>query len=189
MTKKTNPLESISAQLDGQSKKRGMPPVEKWNPPLSGDMDMEIRRDGTWLHEGAAIQRKELVRLFSTILKREGDDYFLVTPVEKWRIKVEDAPLHAVLLRQTTVNEQSALEFETLTGDVVVADKDHPIRVEVDKQTGEPSPYIYVRAHLEALIARNVFYQLVDNAEVDSCDGESRLYVSSAGERFLLGSA
>lgn len=183
-----DPLDSLSAQLAAQPKKSALPPVEKWNPPLSGDLDLVIQRDGAWIHEGTAIKRKELVRLFSTILKREGDDYFLVTPVEKWRIQVEDAPLHAVLLRDTQVNGKPALEFETLTGDVVVADADHPIRVAVDKASGEPSPYIHVRAQLEALIARNVFYQLVDKAELDNCSGVSELYVSSAGERFLLGS-
>lgn len=188
MSRKQDPLEAISAQLDTQPRRAGLPPVEKWNPPLSGDLDLVIRRDGTWLHEGTPILRKELVRLFSTILKREGDEYFLVTPVEKWRIQVEDAPLHAVLLRETQVNGQPALEFETLTGDVVIADREHPIRVAVDKASGEPSPYIHVRAHLEALIARNVFYELVDRAELDNCNGIDELYVCSAGERFLLGS-
>lgn len=189
MSKKQDPLESLTTQMKEQPKKSGLPPVEKWNPPLSGDLDLEIKRDGTWLHEGTPIQRKELVRLFSTILKREGDEYFLVTPVEKWRIRVEDAPLHAILLRETTQNGEPALEFETLTGDVVVADADHPIRVEVDGSSGEPSPYIHVRANLDALIVRNVFYHMVDNAELESCDGENRLYISSAGEKFLLGSA
>lgn len=189
MTNKQDPLESLTAQLDEQPKKSGLPPVEKWNPPLSGDLDLEIQRDGTWIHEGTPIHRKELVRLFSTILKREGDEYFLVTPVEKWRIRVEDAPLHAILFREITQNDVPALEFETLTGDVVVADADHPIRVTVDHKTGEPSPYIHVRANLDALIARNVFYHMVDGAELENCDGESHLYINSAGEKFLLGSA
>lgn len=181
-------LDALSSQLESQPKSRALPPVEKWNPPLSGDIDILIRRDGTWLHEGTPILRKELVRLFSTILKREGDEHFLVTPVEKWRIKVEDAPLHAIALRETTVDGLPALEFETLTDDRVVADAQHPLRVEIDPESGEPSPYIRVRANLDAVIARSVFYQLVDRAEEESLQGVSRLYVTSAGQKFLLGS-
>lgn len=188
MTDKRHSLDSISSQLEMQPRTRALPPVENWNPPLSGDIDILIRRDGTWLHEGTPIQRKELVRLFSTILKREGDAYFLVTPVEKWRIRVEDAPLHAVALRETTVEGLPALEFETLTGDRVVADAQHPLRVVIDPESGEPSPYIRVRANLDALIARSVFYQLVDRAEEETHQGASQLYVTSAGQRFLLGS-
>ena len=180
-------LDRLSDQLSTQPKQRGLPPVEKWNPPLSGDIDICIKRDGTWLHEGTPILRKELVSLFSTILKREGDEYFLVTPVEKWRIQVEDAPLHAVAMSEVRVDQQPALQFETMTGDLVVADAQHPIRVTHDSQSGEPSPYILVRRNLEALINRNVFYQLVDLAQEVEEDGSKKLYVSSAGERFLLG--
>lgn len=188
MTDKPHPLDALSSQLALQPESRALPPVEKWNPPLSGNIDIVIRRDGTWLHEGTPILRKALVRLFSTILKREGDDYFLVTPVEKWRIQVEDAPLHAVALRQTMVDGLPALEFETLTDDRVVADAQHPLRVDIDPESGEPSPYIRVRANLDAVIARNVFYQLVDMAQEENRSGVSQLYVTSAGQRFLLGS-
>jgi uncharacterized protein len=187
MTDKPDPLDALSSQLESQPKSRALPPVEKWNPPLSGDIDIVIRRDGTWLHEGTPILRKELVRLFSTILKREGDDYFLVTPVEKWRIQVEDVPLHAVALRETIVDGLPALEFETLTDDRVIADVQHPLRVDVDPESGEPSPYIRVRANLDAVIARSVFYQLVDRAEEETRQDVSQLFVTSAGQRFLLG--
>lgn len=176
-------LDNISAQLGDQAQAKKLPPVEKWNPPLSGDLDLVIKRDGTWLHEGSPIQRQELVRLFSTVLKREGDDYFLVTPVEKWRIQVEDVPLHAVSVQVTQVNNLPALAFVTRTDDLVVADAEHPIRVAIDPDTAEPSPYITVRANLDALIVRSVFYQLVEMA-VQEMD---ELVVYSVGHRFVLG--
>ena len=187
MSDKPNPLKSLSQQMEGQPKPSGLPPVDKWNPPFSGDMDLVIKRDGTWLHEGTPFQRKELVRLFSTILKREGDEYFLVTPVEKFRIQVEDVPLHVVTVQETEYKGKPAYLFETMTGDQVMADAEHPIRVEIDPQTEEPSPYILVRSNLEALISRSVFYQLVDAAKVEDVSGGSRLYVESAGQRFELG--
>ena len=174
---------SISMQLDGLLQPAVLPPVHRWNPPLSGDMNLLIRRDGVWLHEGAPILRKELVRLFSTVLKREGHDYFLVTPVEKWRIQVEAAPLHAVLLNQIQQNDQAVLIFETLTNDVVIVDAQHPIRVEVDPLSHEPSPFVLVRDNLEAIITRSAFYQLIDLAVQEA----EQMVVYSAGQRFLLG--
>lgn len=140
------------------AKTRGLPPVEKWNPPFCGDLDMEIKRDGTWFYMGTPIGRPELVKLFSTILWREGDKYFLVTPVEKVGIKVEDAPFVAVDFD----SDGDALTFETNVGDTAVAGPDHPIRVERDPETGEPAPYVLIRRNLEALIDRKSFYRLVD---------------------------
>ena len=140
----------------------GLPPVEKWDPPFCGDLDMQIRRDGTWFYQGTPIGRHRLVRLFSTILKREGDAYFLVTPVEKVGITVEDAPFIAVDF--TAADEM--LTFVTNVGDRVAADAEHPIRVERD-ETGEPSPYVMVRQGLEARIDRKSFYRLVDMGEVE----------------------
>ncbi|QFU07493.1 hypothetical protein PARPLA_00957 [Rhodobacteraceae bacterium THAF1] len=138
----------------------GMPPIEAWDPPESGDMDLRIDRDGTWIHEGSPIRRTKLVRLFSTILKREGDAYFLVTPVEKWRITVEDAPFVAYDVTQ----QDDALIFTTNVGDTVTADANHPIRVARNGE--EPSPYVMVRDGLEALIDRKSFYRLVDMGHV-----------------------
>ena len=187
MTDSTDPLAKIEAQLQNREASQGLPPVEKWNPALSGDMDLLIKRDGSWIHEGTPILRKELVHLFSTILKREGDEYFLVTPVEKFRIRVEDAPFLAVAVHPREVDGEPLLEFETLVGDKVVADGEHPIRVDVDNVSGEPSPYILVRCNLEALIARSVFYQLVDMAQTEQgADGE-QLVLNSAGSKFVLG--
>ncbi|MBA56219.1 MAG: hypothetical protein CMK89_17345 [Pseudomonadales bacterium] len=169
----------------GQSEKK-LPPLEKWSPPFSGDLDMRIQRDGKWFYLGSEIKRQALVNLFSTILLREGDEYFLITPVEKYRIQVEDAPFVAVLVEQVEGERGPALRFETNVGDIVVAGPEHPIRVEVDDETGEPAPYILVRKNLEALISRNVFYQLVDQAEMQ--EGTSNeLFIVSDGQKFSLG--
>lgn len=140
----------------------GMPPIEKWDPPFCGYLDMQIRRDGTWFYQGTPIGRHRLVRLFSTILKREGDAYFLVTPVEKVGITVEDAPFIAV----DFTADDGTLTFQTNVGDRISADADHPIRVERD-ETGAPSPYVMVRRGLEARIDRKSFYRLVDMGEVE----------------------
>ena len=158
---------------------RGLPPVHLWNPPFCGDLDMEIRRDGTWFYEGTPIGRAPLVRLFSTILKREGDEHFLVTPVEKVRIRVEDAPFVAVDFER----DGSSLVFETNVGDRVPAGPGHAIRVERGED-GEPSPYIHVRAGLEALIDRKSFYRLVEVGEHRDHGGESWFGVAS-GDRFF----
>ena len=144
----------------------GLPPVETWDPPYCGEMDMRIARDGTWFHDGTPIGRATLVRLFSTILKREGDRYFLVTPVEKLGIEVEDAPFVAIDFERV----DDGLVFQTNVGDRVRAGAAHPIRVERDA-SGEPSPYILVRRNLEALIDRKSFYRLVDIGETRPHEG------------------
>lgn len=148
----------IAASAKAAAKGRGLPPVHLWNPPFCGDLDMQIKRDGTWFYMGTPIGRFELVKLFSSILKLEDGKYFLVTPVEKVGITVEDAPFVAV---DFNVSE-GVLTFETHVGDFVAAGAEHPIRVVRDAKTEEPSPYIMVRAGLEALIDRKSFYRLVD---------------------------
>ncbi|KEJ97188.1 hypothetical protein SAMN05444149_104340 [Pseudosulfitobacter pseudonitzschiae] len=144
------------------AKTRGLPPVDKWNPAFCGDLDMQIKRDGTWFYQGTPIGRPGLVKLFASILKREGDDYFLVTPVEKVGITVEDAPFLAIDFEAEGEGTDQVLTFVTKTDDVTVAGPDAPIRVERDPETGEPSPYVLVRRNLEALIDRKSFYRLVD---------------------------
>jgi hypothetical protein len=141
---------------------RGLPPLEKWNPPFCGDLDMQIKRDGTWFYEGTPIGRPGLVKLFASILWREGDKYFLVTPVEKVGITVEDAPFVAVDFNAKDAGGAQVLQFETNLGDIAIAGPDLPIRVVRDEQTGEPSPYVLIRRNLEALIDRKSFYRLVD---------------------------
>ncbi|MBD9678095.1 DUF1285 domain-containing protein [Pseudomonas sp. PDM18] len=176
---------NLLAQIPA-SKDKGLPPVHLWNPECCGDIDMRIARDGTWYYLGTPIGRKPMVRLFSTIIRRDGDDYFLVTPVEKCGITVDDAPFVAVTLAVEGEGEQQVLRFTTNVEDEVVADAAHPIRVELDPQTQEPSPYVLVRVNLEALIHRNVFYQLVELAVPREIDGVDWLGVWSCGEFFPI---
>ena len=157
----TPSAESLAASIQA-AKGRGLPPVHLWNPPFCGDLDMRIARDGTWFYLGTPIGRFELVRLFSSILKLENGKYFLVTPVEKVGITVDDAPFVAVDFEAKGEGTDQVLAFETHVGDTTVAGPDNPIRVERDPETGEPSPYVHVRAGLEALIDRKSFYRLVD---------------------------
>ena len=142
-----------------------MPPVHLWNPDYNGDLDMRIARDGTWFYLGTPIGRPELVRLFSSIIRKDGEDYFLVTPVEKVGITVDDAPFVAVDFTASGTGSDQILAFETHVGDHAQAGPDHPIRVHRDPETGEPSPYVLIRRNLEALIDRKSFYRLVDLAE------------------------
>jgi len=169
------------------AKGRGLPPVERWNPSLCGDIDIRIARDGTWYHEGTPIGRKEIVRLFSTILRREADGIYLVTPVEKMRIRVDDAPFLAVLLDRHGEGLDQRLVFTTNVGDEVLAGAQNPIRVVINPMNGGPAPYVHVRRGLEALIARPVYYQLAEIAERGNSPRE--LGVWSDGCFFALGSA
>lgn len=157
----TPSAEGLAASLKA-TKTRGLPPVETWNPPFCGDIDMEIRRDGTWFYEGTPIGRPGLVKLFASILIREGDDYFLVTPVEKVGIRVQDAPFVAVDFEASGEGQAQRLTFTTNLEDITVAGPEAPLRFVRDDETGEPSPYVRVRRNLEALIDRKSFYRLVD---------------------------
>ena len=139
---------------------KGPPPVHLWDPPFCGDIDIRIARDGTWFYLGTPIGRAPLVKLFASILKREGEDYFLVTPVEKVGIKVDDAPLLAVDFSATGTGRDQVLRFVTKTEDEVEADADH--RVTVTYRGDEPAPYIHIRAGLNALIDRKSFYRLIE---------------------------
>ena len=153
--------EGLAASIKA-TKTRGLPPVETWNPPFCGDIDMEIRRDGTWFYEGTPIGRPGLVKLFASILIKEEDKYFLVTPVEKVGIRVHDAPFIAVDFETSGEGEAQRLTFTTSLEDITVAGPDAPLRFVRDAETGEPSPYVRVRRNLEALIDRKSFYRLVD---------------------------
>ncbi len=150
---------------------RGPPPVHLWNPPFCGDIDIRIARDGTWYYLGTPIGRAPLVKLFASILKREGDAYFLVTPVEKVGIRVDDAPLLAVDVTATGSGRDQTLRFVTKTEDEVDADALHPITVRL-AEDGEPAPYIHVRAGLNALIDRKSFYRLIELGCHERQDGE-----------------
>jgi uncharacterized protein len=168
-----------AAQAASDGGARSLPPVHLWHPENCGDIDIVIKPDGLWFHEGTPIGRPQLVRLFSTVLRRDPDGFFLVTPVEKLKITVQDAPFTAVRVDR----EGEALVFQTNVGDLVEAGPDHPIRVEMDEATGEPRPYLHVRAGLEALIMRPVFYELVAMGAAR----EGRLGVGSNGAWFDLG--
>lgn len=179
-----NRTDSLLALLDKARKdEQGLPPVHQWKPEYQADIDMRIARDGTWYYQESAIERDRMVALFSTILIREKDDFFLVTPVEKLRIKVDDAPFVAVAVERFKEQDEPALVFETNVGSHVVVGGKHPLWVETDPQTGEPSPYIHVRDNLNALIGRSAFYQLVDWAR----EQDGSLVIESGGETFTLG--
>lgn len=178
--------ENLAKSIQG-AKKKGLPPVHKWNPPFCGDLDMRIARDGTWWYMGTPIGREALVRLFSTVLRKDDDRYFLVTPVEKVGIQVDDAPFVAVDFRvEDEGGEGQRLIFVTNVGDEAEAGPEHPIRVARDAETGEPSPYVHVRADLEALVDRKSFYRLVEIGEHRDVDGESWFGVRSGGEFFAV---
>ena len=159
-----------------------LPPVEKWNPDHCGDSDMRIARDGTWFHQGSPIGREAMVRLFSTILRREADgSYVLVTPVEKLSIEVEDAPFVAVELKSEGEGRERALAFRLNTGDLVAAGPDNALLV---RETADgPHPYLHVRAGLEALVVRSVYYELM-NMALD--EGDERIGLWSNGAFFPL---
>jgi hypothetical protein len=179
-------LEQLVAALKGASTANEPPPVESWNPPHCGDIGLEILRDGVWRHEGVRITRESLVKLFASILRKDADgETFLVTPVEKIRVQVEDAPFLGVRVDRQGVADEQQLIFTTNVGDVVVAGPDHPIRVSFDPETSEPRPYVLVRGRLEARILRAPFLELADRAELEG----GRLGVWSGGVFFGLDAA
>lgn len=165
-------------------------PVHLWNPDLSGELDMHVARDGTWYHEGGPITRLALAQLFSGILRLEEDGrYYLVTPVEKWAIRVDDAPFVAVRMEVEGQGVEQQLRFFTSLEHEVTAGTDHPVSVKVDPGTGEPSPYVLLRDNLQALIHRNVFYQMVELAQEHEAAGQVRQGVWSGGMFFPIDDA
>ncbi len=162
----------------------GLPPVERWHPEYCGEMDMVIKRDGTWWHEGTRITRDRLVRLFSTILRKDEDGQtYLVTPVEKIGITVETAPFIATRVDAVGSGREQSLVFTTNMGDLAEAGPEHPIDVQFDAETGEPTPLVRVRGRLDALMARPVFYELAELAE----EKDGVMGVWSGGEFYPLG--
>lgn len=176
--------EGLAASARAASK-GGPPPVHLWDPPDCGDLDMEIRRDGTWFYEGTPIGRPALVRLFASILRLDGSRHVLVTPVEKVGIRVEDAPFVAVDFEREGSPDEPVLAFTTNVGDRVAAGPEHAIRVERD-EAGEPSPYLHVRRGLEALIDRKSFYRLAEIGEHAEHEGGRWFGVRSGGAFFPL---
>ena len=169
-----------------KSNKKSLPPIEKWNPPFCGDIDMTISKSGKWYYMGSEIKRPAMVKLFSGILRLESDNsYYLVTPVEKVRIQVEDAPFVAVAITKEQSEGINTLTFRTNLNDEIVLSKENPLSIEI-KKNDEPSPYITVRNNLRALISRSVFYELVDLAETIPIDGVPYLAIKSQGEIFKI---
>jgi hypothetical protein len=162
--------------------------VHLWNPPFCGDLDMRIAQDGTWFYMGTPIGRPALVRLFSTILKREGAKHFLVTPVEKVGIRVDDAPFLAVEMLDETVERGRVLRFRTNVDDWVSCDAAHGLRF-VAAADGGLTPYLHVRADLWAKVTRALYYDLVDMGEERVVDGRQMFGVASSGEFFAMADA
>jgi hypothetical protein len=167
---------------------KGLPPVHLWNPPFCGDLDMRIAGDGTWFYMGTPIGRPALVRLFSTILKREDGKHFLVTPVEKVGIRVDDAPFLAVEMLKESDSRGRLLRFRTNVDDWVDCDAGHRLRFEAGADGGL-TPYLHVRADLWAKVTRALYYDLVDMGEERVVDGRAMFGVASAGEFFAMADA
>lgn len=176
--------QSLFRQLLEDQAGASRPPVEQWQPEREGRIDIRIARDGTWYHEGDPIRREAMVRLFASILRRDDDGFWLVTPVEKLAIEVEDAPFVAIFLETEGQGGDQRLLLTTNVGDHVLVDADHPIDVEDDD--GEPAPYVHVRDGLQARINRTTYYRLADLVEPDPED-PSRLGVRSCGHFFPIG--
>lgn len=175
------------AAADTGDQTRGLPPVEKWNPPDCGDIDMEIRADGTWFYLGTPIGRAPLVRLFSTVLRRDEDGKtYLVTPVEKVGIRVVDAPFVAVEMDAQGEGEAQRLTFRTNVGDVVEAGSEHPLRFVIHGENNELKPYLHIRGRLEALVSRAVMYDIVALGETVVIDGAAMFAVRSGGVVFPI---
>ncbi|WP_424944269.1 DUF1285 domain-containing protein [Aliiroseovarius crassostreae] len=175
-----------------KTRSKGLPPVHLWHPPFSGDMDMRITCDGQWVHEGRPITRDGLVRLFASILRYDdGSDggetgYMLVTPAERFRIQVDDVPFVAEAVDITGDGRDQTLTFTTNLGDVTTAGPDAPLRVVLDPETGEPTPYVRVRGGLDARIDRKSFYHLIDRATHEDHDGGRWFGLWSAGRFFPI---
>lgn len=178
-------LERILAQIsqtEAQGEKR-----KQWQPSHVGTIDIRIAADGSWFHEGRPFQRLSLVKLFASVLHRQGNDHFLLTPAEKLKIQVDDAPFVANLVEVIEQDKKAAIVFTTNLDDRIVVNSDHPIRVEIDPETQTPRPYVHYRDGLDALISRNAFFELTNLASETIRDGQLYLTVSSLGHEFDLG--
>lgn len=167
---------------------RSIPPVDQWNPPLCGDMELVIKVDGSWHYAGSPIGRQRLVRLFSTVLKKEQEEYFLVTPVEKLRIQVEDVPFLITQWR----HEDDGIVFTTNVGDELTLSSNHPLELRtppaaLQAPDSTPIPYVCVRTNLWARLHQNVYYQLIDEADKRQHQGREQLIVTSEYEPFVIG--
>jgi hypothetical protein len=178
-----NPLRGLKEAATASAGAPGLPPVDLWNPPFCGDIGMRIAADGTWYYMNSPIGRKPLMRLFSTVLRRDEDaKYYLVTPVEKCGVEVEDAPFLAVAMTIEGKDRKQRLRFRTNVEDEVIVDNDHPMRFETEEGTEGLKPYVLVRGRLEALVNRPIFYDLVAAGTVEKIDAEDWFGVWSSGQ-------
>ncbi|NMT63667.1 DUF1285 domain-containing protein [Marinobacter orientalis] len=184
----TQKPETIAEQVESaQSHDKGLPPLDKWNPELSGDIDIVIARDGQWLYEGKPIGREAIVRLFSTILRREEDGhYYLVTPVEKWRITVEDAPLLAHSLHASGDGREQVLTVTTNTGETIEVGGAHPLEVGTYAGSDEPRPVVKVRHGVEARLVTAAYYDLAELVTEETIDGKTIPGVWSNGNFYKI---
>ena len=175
---------TIEALVDAlQSEPDDVSSQPNWQPPYCGELDLRIKKSGEWYYQGSAIKRQALVKLFAKVLHREGEDFFLSTPTEKFKIQVDDAPFIAITLDQHHINSKQYLYFTTNTDEEIIASRQHPIFVNYPHPNAEPSPYIQIRQGLNARLNRSVFYQLVDY-----CIQKNGQYtVTSDGCDFSLG--
>ena len=174
----------------GATGKPGPAPVHLWNPPFCGNLDLRISADGTWVYQGSPIGRTALVTLFARVLRRDADGkFYLVTPVEKIGIEVEDAPFLAVAMAVSGSGPEQAIDFSTNVGDSVAVGAGHPLRFTAQPRTGGLKPYVLVRDRLEALVARAVLYDLVDLGVEHTIAGKNHFGVWSRGEFFPMAPA
>jgi uncharacterized protein len=181
-------LEGIASEAR-RARGKGPPPVHLWNPPYCGDIDMRIAGDGTWFYQKTPIGRAALVKLFASVLKREGNKYFLVTPVEKCGIAVDDAPFLAVELAVEETATGRRLNFRTNVDDWVACGREHALRFEPESETGGLKPYLHVRRDLWAKVTRALFYDLVELGEEREIAGERMFGIASEGEFFVMAPA
>ena len=177
-------LDNLYQQLDANAT---LPPVEKWNPPFCGDMDLEIKADGSWHYMGSPFTRQKLVRLFASVLKKEADKYFLVTPVEKIGIRVADVPFVITSWQFIDTDVGQTLQLTTNTGDHVLVSRQNPLELRLSAAYSEHKCYVTVRNGLDAILHRNVYYQLIEHGNERQLDGKTHLVIESAGEVFSLG--
>ena len=183
----TNGIAGLAARLRSEAGGRGPAPVEAWNPPFCGDIDMRIAADGTWFYAGSPIGREAMVRLFASVLRRDSDGRtYLVTPVEKCGIVVEDVPFLAVELASEGDGEDQVLALRTNVGDVVKVDADHPLRFAHDPHNAGLKPYVLVRGRLEARLTRSALYDLVERGAESPFEGEPWFGVWSSGRFFPI---
>ncbi|WP_417566682.1 DUF1285 domain-containing protein [Marinobacter sp.] len=183
----TNP-ENLAKQVEETVKNPGNPPLDQWHPELSGDMDLRISRNGQWVFKGEPLAREAIVRLFSTILRREEDgEYYLVTPVEKWRIQVEDTPLLAHSLRVAGEGDHQVISLTTNVGETLEIGQNHPLEVGTYPGSEEPRPVVTVRHGLEARLVTAAYYDLAEHVVERNEDGHPVLGVFSHGIFYKIG--